>query len=150
MEKSGLKAHRFLLSVIMLGLVIGGIAFGVYKLRNPGPLTGETRHDFGVIPIEGLKGSKEYTFRLLNETNDTIYIDSVKPSCGCTAVEISTSYVEPNEEVEITARLTLNNSGMKESRLRVVMPDHNTQTLYVKGYGRRNNPLSSIQDRVSI
>lgn len=61
---------------------------------------GNDIHNFGTIT----KGSVvKHTFRLKNITKNTLVIDRIESSCGCTAALISKKKLKPNEVAKITA-----------------------------------------------
>jgi hypothetical protein len=61
---------------------------------------GNDVHDFGKIT----KGSiVKHTFQLKNISNQTITIERVQSSCGCTAALISKKVLKPNQIAKITA-----------------------------------------------
>ncbi|RMF52359.1 MAG: DUF1573 domain-containing protein, partial [Bacteroidetes bacterium] len=60
-----------------------------------------TEFDGGEV-LEGQ--TVEYRFKLRNEGKGDLVIESVKASCGCTAVEPTEKVLKPGQETEIVAR----------------------------------------------
>ncbi|MGB3182472.1 MAG: DUF1573 domain-containing protein [Cyclobacteriaceae bacterium] len=67
----------------------------------------EKSYDFGVIEEAG--GPVEHTFYFVNNGEDSLRINSVKASCGCTTPAWSTDPVAPADTGFITARYNPNN-----------------------------------------
>jgi len=133
-------------AVVILGLLVGVL----WSLMRGGPFEGETAHDFGVIPIGDEAGWKEHTFVLTNRTSRVIPIEGARASCGCTTMDVSTEFVEPGEDLEVTARLTLSRPGLKHSSITILTGDAGRVTLRVQGIGRSERPLRATGDEVVI
>lgn len=69
--------------------------------------------DMGIIN-EGSQTSVKHTFKIKNTGNETLKIDRVKPSCGCTAVGHD-SVIAPGKEGNVTAEVKL--TGFRPGKL---------------------------------
>ncbi|MBP7829032.1 MAG: DUF1573 domain-containing protein [Kiritimatiellae bacterium] len=73
----------------------------------------------------------EHVFTLRNEGNATLLIGNVRPTCGCTVAQLSTSSIEPGGEATLTAKLDLRGrSGGQIKQIRVESND-STQSPFV-------------------
>lgn len=86
-------------------LVVNGTFEIVYSpqelARAPKAVFPVTEFDGGEV-LEGQ--TVEYRFKLRNEGKSDLVIESVKASCGCTAVEPTEKVLKPGQETEIVAR----------------------------------------------
>ncbi len=114
------------------------------------PLAGESRHDFGVVPISGDRAAVDYTFRLTNRTGRTLAVNDVRPSCGCTSVKASTRSVEPDGTLEIATTLTLTRSGFQRAYVYLDLGEAGMQTLTVQAIGRLTQRLTATQKRLKL
>jgi len=68
----------------------------------------------------------EHVFTLKNEGNTTLLIGNVRPTCGCTVAQLSTSSVEPGAEAALTVKLDLHGrTGAQFKQIRVESNDTN-------------------------
>ena len=135
-------------SVILLA---GGVIFALRS--GMAPLEGEREHDFGVVPIESISATVDYTFHLRNTTGQTLTITNVTKTCGCTAAEPSTRTIEPGADLEVTASLKLSGSGLKQSTIKLVMDRGGrpvVETLSVQGIGRKLQRLSATRNELRV
>lgn len=66
----------------------------------------------------------EHVFTLRNEGNATLLIGNVRPTCGCTVAQLSTSSIEPGGEATLTAKLDLRGrTGGQLKQIRVESND---------------------------
>jgi hypothetical protein len=88
----------------------------------------EARWDFGEqVNTQVL----EHVFTLKNEGNTTLLIGNVRPTCGCTIAQLSTSSLEPGAEATLTTKLDLHGrSGTQMKQVRVESND-STQSPFV-------------------
>ena len=85
---------RIVLSIIMilvLASVIDAQAGPIIRLP-------EELFDFGFVP-EGLKATHRYW--VVNDGDDTLLIQRVQPTCGCTTVPLPTDQVSPGDSVPL-------------------------------------------------
>ncbi|MHC5114633.1 MAG: DUF1573 domain-containing protein [Planctomycetota bacterium] len=123
---------------VLLATVVAAGAFGWWFMAvGRHPLKGDLRHDFGDLPILGHEGSADHTFALTNKTGDTIEIQKVQASCGCTRAEVSTTSVAPGATVDVDVTLTLSRPGHKKTSVKLVLAGHGVQTLWIEGVGRK-------------
>ncbi|MHC4107116.1 MAG: DUF1573 domain-containing protein [Planctomycetota bacterium] len=114
------------------------------------PLAGESRHDFGVVPISGDRAAVEHTFRLTNRTGHTLAISNVRPSCGCTSVETSARSVEPDGTLEVATTLVLTRSGFQHAYVYLDLGEAGMQTLTVQAIGRLTQRLTATRNRLKL
>jgi len=57
-------------------------------------------YDFGVMEQNQAQSA---TFKFQNNTEEVVFIKSVKPSCGCTVADYTRSAIQPGEWAEIKA-----------------------------------------------
>jgi hypothetical protein len=98
--------------------------------------------DFGSIP----KGAIVlHNFVLKNVGTDTLIINDVKPTCGCTTAPLSDSTVAPGDEAKITATFnTKNFNGRVTKQIYVDSSDPIKPYLKVIFSATINNPLLTI------
>jgi hypothetical protein len=98
--------------------------------------------DFGSIP----KGAIVlHNFKLKNVGTDTLIINDVKPTCGCTTAPLSDSNVAPGNEARITATFnTKNFNGRVTKQIFVDSSDPIKPYLKLIFSATINNPLLTI------
>jgi hypothetical protein len=105
----------------------------------------ETEHDFGTVP----RGAKaEYEFKLVNKYQETIHIDRVKSSCGCTTPRIKKADLKTYEEGSIVCEFNTESFiGPKTAQVTVVFtqPFYGEMQLNVRG-----NIRSDIQTEPGV
>ncbi|HOW96821.1 MAG TPA: DUF1573 domain-containing protein [Kiritimatiellia bacterium] len=78
----------------------------------------------------------EHVFTLKNEGHATLLIGNVRPTCGCTVAQLSTSSLEPGAEATLAVKLDLRGrSGAQYKQIRVESndPTQPTYTLTMTG-----------------
>jgi hypothetical protein len=83
------------------------LSFPVFGQESPVLELLEKSYDFGLIEETG--GPVEHTFYFVNSGGDSLRINSVKASCGCTTPAWSTDPVAPSDTGFITARYNPDN-----------------------------------------
>ena len=69
----------------------------------------EEAHDFGNIP----QGTPvNHTFHFTNTGNKPLKIESVKPSCGCTAADYSKDFIQPGQTGFVKATYKASSAGV--------------------------------------
>ena len=114
------------------------------------PLAGESRHDFGIVPISGDRAAVDYTFRLRNRTGRTLIVNDVRPSCGCTSVKTSARSVEPGGTLEVATTLALTRTGFQRAHVYLDLGEAGMQTLTVQAIGRLTQRLTATQKRLKL
>lgn len=116
------------LVMIVLLLVGGSIVFAAPILR-----VDEETYDFGKV----LQGEKvPHVFGFVNEGDETLVIDRVRSSCGCTAVLVSEKIIAPGERGEIRANFDSHRfRGLVEKTIYLYSNDplHPTKQLHLSG-----------------
>ena len=84
--------------IIILTLALQSLAFA--GSRAPSILVSPEVWDLGRVP-----GETQYsnTFKIYNNGNALLIIDKVRPTCGCTTTQISTSEVPADSSVSFEA-----------------------------------------------
>lgn len=86
-------------------------------------------HDFGAIP-QGKPAS--FTFQVVNEGNQPLTIEKVKPSCGCTAANYTKEPIAPGERGFVTAEYNAHNVGSFSKTVVVTTNDSNTPRIVLR------------------
>jgi hypothetical protein len=95
-----------------------------------------TSHDFGTVAVAA---KTEFRFPVYNPLNQTMHIQSVRTSCGCTTPTVETHYIEPGQQGSIHARFNTGSfKGKRGATLTVVIdqPFYSEVRLKVDGYIR--------------
>lgn len=85
--------RQIALTLIVIHLIAGLSVAGEPKIRLP-----EVTFDFGYTP-SGLKAYHRYW--LVNDGDDTLKIQRVKPGCGCTTVPLPSNVISPGDSVPL-------------------------------------------------
>lgn len=113
---------------IMLVSLSGSIAFAAPSLQVNNP-----KFDFGEI----FQGEKVlHVFEFVNDGDETLQIDRVKSSCGCTAVLVSEKSIPPGGKGELQANFDsarFRNAVSKTIYLYSNDPVRPTMQFYIKG-----------------
>lgn len=92
-----MQLYRITLFVVVLAVICGAClttsAFAQPKIRFS-----EEIFDFGYTP-EGLKAQHRYW--LANDGDETLLIQRVRPTCGCTTVPLPTDRISPGDSVPL-------------------------------------------------
>lgn len=139
------RLHKTLLRVLLVVILAAAGVLIVTVTVGRGPFSGASQHDFGLVLIADQPVVLEHTFRLRNRTGDTLVINDVRPSCGCTIVTTSTRQVDPDGWLEVTARLTLKRSGFQRVHIYIEVAERGTEMLTLEATGQRTQRLTSSQ-----
>ncbi len=112
-----------------------------------GPVSGDLRHSFGVVPIERPSSLLSHTFSLTNESGHDLKLVNVVPSCGCTTSDWSSEIVTPGSVLFVTVNLKLTKSQLRSSKIRLEFASGEKVILYVDGIGRFIQPMSLSPQR---
>lgn len=98
---------------ILILLILSSTIFSQKKLQS----IGNDVHNFGIIT----KGEVvKHTFQLKNISKQTLNLDRVESSCGCTATLLSKKTLKPNEVAKITAEFNSEGfTGFQEKNIYV-------------------------------
>jgi hypothetical protein len=136
------------LSAVVLVLLL---AIGLYAMTlGRSPLAGESVHDFGTVMLGEDGAAVEHTFTLTNRTRRPIELGPPRTSCGCTVSDLSTSVVEPGEDVSVTAVLTLSRAGRRSSDISIPMEGRGVRTLHVTAFGRSPREIHGRASRIQL
>lgn len=135
--------HRIaIVFLVLVGLLAAAyVTFALTIGRSV--LEGESRHDFGIVLLDSPSSTFEHTFHLINGSDETVMIESAKPSCSCTTAELSTRTIEPGGSVDITARITLKASAHRKISITLNLSDGDFHNLWVEASGRLRQQLTS-------
>ncbi|MEE9131798.1 MAG: DUF1573 domain-containing protein [Phycisphaerales bacterium] len=135
--------HRIaIVFLVLVGLLAAAyVTFALTIGRSV--LEGESRHDFGIVLIESPNSTFEHTFHLTNDSDETVVIESAKPSCSCTTAELSTRTIEPGGSIDITARMTLRASAHRKISITLNLRDGDFHNVWVEANGRLRQQLKS-------
>ena len=135
--------HRIAILILaVVGLSTAAVIALVVTLGGS-VLEGESRHHFGIVLLDSPSSTFEHTFHLINDSDETVVIESAKPSCSCTTAELSTRTIEPGGSVDITARITLKASAHRKISITLNLSDGDFHNLWVEANGRRKQQLRS-------
>lgn len=109
----------FGVALLLTGLTLLLIVTNGRADHSGNGLSGSTSHDFGVVDLSREQGPLEHGFRLSNVTDQTIVVNDVSTTCGCTSAQVSSRRIEPGEDTIVSARLHVTKSGHKSARILV-------------------------------
>ncbi|MBC8200425.1 MAG: DUF1573 domain-containing protein [Planctomycetes bacterium] len=135
------KIHIAIVGVISVCLLAIGAWFIVTVVFS-GPLTGNMRHDFGVVQIDRPKTVLTHTYRLQNTTDHALQLTNAVPSCGCTTTDWPKEPVGVGEELVVPVNLTLRRSQLRTSSVRLEFATGEVVVLRIQGIGRFTQPMS--------
>ncbi len=95
-------------------------------------------HQFGTVAVAS---KTEYRFFINNNSNNTLHIQTVRASCGCTTPIVETPYIAPGQSGSILARFNTDTfRGKRGATLTVVFdkPYFTEVRLTVDGYIRQD------------
>ncbi len=142
--------HRIaIVFLVLVGLLAAAyVTFALTIGRSV--LEGESRHHFGIVLLDSPSSMFEHTFHLINDSDETVVIESAKPSCSCTTAELSTRTIEPGGSVDITARITLKVSAHRKISITLNLSDGDFHNLWVEANGRRKQQLTASAEFLRI
>jgi len=118
-------------------LIIGiCLAFAVSGLASPTIEVDSPEYDFGSV-LEGF--AVEHTFVIQNVGDQTLEIESVHVSCGCTATTLATKTLAPNESVDLKVLVdTAGFSGLISKLVTIRSNDPDTPSYVLRITGTVN------------
>ncbi len=126
------------------GLIVTLINYGQIKVDFA-----EKVNDFGFIQ-EGKVASCEFTFE--NNTEDTVRLASVKPSCGCTSPFWTKDPVAPGESG--TIKVNYNSRGrlgeFTKNITVTVTGEEKKEILTIKGFVKKAEPDSLVEEKKKV
>ncbi len=149
------RGRIIVLGVMMVtaGCVLGlNLAYGhATRPATAGVFTGNAAHDFGIVQLSQAQEPLEHTFTLRNARSESIEVIHVQSSCGCAQVEATPDIVEPGGTLDVSAVLTLSDSGVKTARVRI-HTSHSQEpfTLSLRATGRRSQQLTINRRHVEV
>lgn len=129
-------------ALLMLFLFTGTIVFAQNKKSKPAVAVAETtptgdvlhlsttEHDFGKIP-QGKPVT--HIFMLENRSNDTLRIEHVQASCGCTTPEYKTDPVLPGGSTPLKVGYNAAAEGAFDKLVTIYYNGGKTKVLHIKG-----------------
>jgi hypothetical protein len=101
-DSPGLTAMLRFLSTWALLLVAASLTAGSASAQSADSLFDEKGYDFGAVPRGQIL---THPFRVVNKTDKTVQIGSVRVSCGCVSAQALQSTVGPGQETVILAQM---------------------------------------------
>lgn len=142
--------HRIAILVLaVVGLSTAAVIALVVALGGS-VLDGESRHHFGVVLLDSPSSMFKHTFHLINDSDETVVIESAKPSCSCTTAELSTRTIEPGGSIDITARMTLKVSAHRKISITLNLSDGDFHNVWIEANGRRKQQLTASAEFLRI
>lgn len=94
---------RKLLVIPVALVVLIAAVWLIMAMLARGPLTGESRHDFGVLTMEsGTHVELHHSFHLTNRTARPLTIKAARPDCGCVSVNATFPLtVQPGASIDL-------------------------------------------------
>lgn len=120
LKSKGSKISFFFLGLIAIFAIMFSVANNsklAASINGPSIVFEDTKHDFGKVP----SGPQvEYIFKFTNKGNQTLHIEKVQASCGCTGTAIGEKmdYLK-GESGEI--KITFNTQGREGKQEKTVM-----------------------------
>ena len=111
------------------------------------PLAIAESHDFGIIP-QGRPVT--YDFQLTNTGKDTLKIENVTASCGCTTPKWSSEPVKPGQTATITVGYNAAGEGNFEKNVTITYNGTLTKTIFIKGQVAKALPSAPANSAVSL
>ena len=141
MKKTGLA-----LALVCLSLV-GMSQQAAAPQPKKDPLEIAPMHNFGVIQ-QGRPVT--YDFQLTNIGTDTLRIETVGASCGCTTPKWSTEPVLPGQKSIITVGYNAAGEGVFEKSVGITYNGVYTKTIIIKGEVAKAQPPAPANTSVSL
>jgi len=111
------------------------------------PISIAELHDFGIIP-QGRPVT--YDFQLTNTGKDTIKIENVTASCGCTTPKWSADPIQPGKKSTITVGYNAAGEGNFEKSVTIMYNGSKTKTIFIKGQVAKAMPSAPANTSVSL
>lgn len=105
-----------------------------------------TIHDFGAIP----QGKPVYhIFRIENQSSDTLRIDQVLSSCGCTTPSYQKEPIPPGGSTELKVGYNAEADGLFDKNITLYYNQGKIKTLNIRGNVWRT-PNKSVPDNTAL
>jgi hypothetical protein len=109
--------------------------FGILLLTANDPVVDwltPTNHDFGDLP----NSEEVYTqFRVRNTTDKPIFIDAVRPGCGCTIPDWSEEAIPPDSIAVLDVWYKPKSKGYFREKIKVYFSaQRRAELLFIEGY----------------
>ncbi|WP_082038042.1 DUF1573 domain-containing protein [Flavihumibacter solisilvae] len=132
------------LLIVAVSCFAGSLGLSAQTSGND-PLEISAAHDFGTIrhgrPVH-------YTFTLINRGTDSLRIEQVSASCGCTTPEWSKDPVPPRGTGAIKVGYNAAAEGIFEKTVTIVYNQGKSKTIVIKG--QVGKPMSSAPVNSSV
>jgi hypothetical protein len=106
----------------------------------------ENTHNFGKIP-QGRPAT--YTFEIVNTGKESLKLDNVQASCGCTTPEWSKEAIAPGASANIKVGYNAHAEGAFTKMVTVFYNTNQTKTITISGEVYKS-PTSSAPDNASV
>jgi hypothetical protein len=98
--------------------------------------------DFGFVPQDA---HVMHRYLLQNSGDDTLFIEQVKPTCGCTVASLEKNRLAPGEKVPVDVTVgTANFSGLLKKKVHVISSDKES-SLYVLSFQAQVGPAPGLE-----
>jgi hypothetical protein len=141
------KRKLHLISIAIVLILTTVTVWIIVSMVFGGPVSGDLRHSFGVVPIERPSSILSHTFSLTNESGHDLKLVNVVPSCGCTTSDWPSETISPKGVLLVPVNLKLTRSQLRSSKIRLEFDSGETVILYIDGIGRFIQPMSLSPQR---
>ncbi len=111
------------------------------------PLQVEHQHDFGSIR---LGRPVTYTFEVTNTGRDSLHLENVSASCGCTTPEWTAGAVAPGKKTGIKVGYNAASEGPFEKSITLVYNGGQSKTIFIKGNVEKALPAVPLNASVEL
>ena len=120
------------MKIFFLTILLGGLSLWFSPPEAPVAWQVPTTHDFG--DLERHKPAKAvFTFR--NNGSDSLYIDNVRPACGCTSPEWEDVLVPPDSLGHIVIEYDAEDAGYFNKWIKVYFNGYRkAERLWIEGW----------------
>ncbi len=123
---------RLSLPIIIIGIIVAVFVqlVRVQVRQSSGLQVSDSHIDFGDVFIEENEELiLKHTFTLRNPTFESIRIEAIQSSCGCTTTELDSRELPPRGEAQLQASLHAGNSGNKSATISIAIEEMGRVTL---------------------
>lgn len=113
-------------------------------------LRGRSLHDFGEVDIAAGPVTLSHTFSLTNQTNRTISVRELTPSCGCLDVEVDSDEITPGARMRVTVMIRVYSPGVHRERIAMILGDESVHMLELHAVGRRGISIHALPNRIRL
>jgi hypothetical protein len=120
------------MKILLFSLALSGLFYTVSPPEAPVIWQVPTTHDFGDLE-RGVPKTTVFTFR--NTGSDSLYIDNVRPECGCTSPEWEDVRVPPDSLGHIMIEYDADDKGYFNKSIKVYFNGYRkAEWLWIEGW----------------